>query len=215
MLLGKYRYIVIEGPIGVGKSSLAQNMANYFNCATLLEKPTENPFLENFYHDIARYALPTQLTFLLQRTDQFKQLIETNLSNKPLIGDFLLEKDQLFAKLTLPSSEYAIYQKIYQHIQPQAPNPDLIIYLQASPEILIERVKRRNHAFEKAITEDYLWKLTNSYTQFFHQYKKAPILIVNSENLNFANNTKDFNLLLQQISQMRGAIEYFSCSEIH
>ncbi|HNH52299.1 MAG TPA: deoxynucleoside kinase, partial [Nitrosomonas sp.] len=181
----------------------------------LLEKPTENPFLENFYHDIARYALPTQLTFLLQRTDQFKQLIETNLSNKPLIGDFLLEKDQLFAKLTLSSSEYAIYQKIYQHIQPQAPNPDLIIYLQASPEILIERVKRRNHAFEKAITEDYLWKLTNSYTQFFHQYKKAPILIVNSENLNFANNTKDFNLLLQQISQMRGAIEYFSCSEIH
>lgn len=215
MLLNKYRYIVVEGPIGAGKTSLAQNMANYFNCMTLLEKPNENPFLDQFYNDIARYALPTQLTFLLQRTDQFKQLLETNALNKPLIGDFLLEKDQLFAKLTLSKREYAIYHKIYEHIQPQAPNPDLIIYLQASPEILIERIKRRNHAFEKAISEDYLWKLTNSYTQFFHQYKKAPVMIVNSDNLNFANNTRDFNLLLQQISQMRGATEYFSCSIIH
>lgn len=211
MILEKYHYIAIEGPIGAGKTSLAQNMADRLKCALLLERPAENPFLEKFYGDVSRYALPTQLSFLLQRINQFQNLTQADLLSEPTISDFLLEKDQLFARLTLSETEYDLYQKIFNQLQPQAPSPDLVIYLQASPEKLLERIKRRGSTYEKNISEDYLHQLSNSYTQFFHQYEKAPVIIVNSENLNFANNTTDFNLLLQRISQMRGAREYFNC----
>lgn len=211
MILEKYHYIAIEGPIGAGKTSLAQNMADYLECALLLERPEENPFLEKFYNEGARYALPTQLFFLLQRIDQFRHVSQADILSRPIISDFLLEKDQLFAQITLNESEYALYQKIYQQMQPQAPCPDLVIYLQASPEKLYERIKRRGSPFEKKISEEYLHRLSNGYTQFFYQYQKAPVIIVNSEHLNFANNTADFNLLLQRISQMRGAREYFNC----
>ncbi|MCW5601526.1 deoxynucleoside kinase [Nitrosomonas sp.] len=211
MILKKYPYIAIEGPIGAGKTSLAQNMANYLECALLLERPEENPFLEKFYSNRARYALPTQLFFLLQRIDQFQPITHANIHARPMISDFLLEKDQLFARFTLSEPEYALYQKIYQQMKPQAPGPDLVIYLQASPEKLYERIKRRGSTYEKNITEEYLYRLSNCYTQFFHQYEKAPVIIVNSENLNFANNTADFNLLLQRINQMRSAREYFNC----
>lgn len=211
MILEKYHYIAIEGPIGAGKTSLAQNMADCLECALLLERPEENPFLEKFYNEGTRYALPTQLFFLLQRIDQFRHVTQADILSRPIISDFLLEKDQLFAQITLNESEYALYQKIYQQMQPQAPRPDLVIYLQASPEKLYERIKRRGSPFEKKISEEYLHRLSNGYTQFFHQYQKAPVIIVNSEHLNFANNTADFNLLLQRISQMRSAREYFNC----
>lgn len=211
MILEKYHYIAIEGPIGAGKTSLAQNMADRLECALMLERPEENPFLEKFYSDRSRYALPTQLFFLLQRIDQFRYVTQADVLSRPMISDFLLEKDQLFARMTLSKSEYDLYQKIYSQMQFQAPSPDLVIYLQASPEKLLERIKRRGSAYEKNISEEYLYKLSSSYTHFFHQYEKAPVIIVNSENLNFANNTADFNLLLQRISQMRGAREYFNC----
>lgn len=211
MILEKYHYIVIEGPIGAGKTSLAQNMADCLECALLLERPEENPFLEKFYSDIARYSLPAQLSFLLQRINQFRGVAQADLLSRPTISDFLLEKDQLFARMTLSKVEFELYQKIYQQMQPQAPSPDLVIYLQASPEKLLERIKRRGNSYERNISEQYLYKLASSYTQFFHQYDKAPVIIVNSENLNFANNTADFNLLLRRISQMRGAREYFNC----
>lgn len=211
MILEKYPYIAIEGPIGAGKTSLAQNMADCLGCTLLLERPEENPFLEEFYSDRSRHALPTQLFFLLQRTDQFRHVTQADVLSQPMISDFLMEKNQLFAQLTLNEAEYALYRKIYDQIQPQAPSPDLVIYLQASPEKLYERIKRRGNYFEKNISEDYLHRLSNRYTEFFHQYEKAPVIIVNSENLNFASNTADFNLLLRRISQMRSAREYFNC----
>lgn len=211
MILEKYHYIAIEGPIGAGKTSLAQNMADWLECALLLERPEENPFLEQFYNDRLRYALPAQLFFLLQRIEQFRHVTQADVLARPMISDFLLEKDQLFARMTLSKSEYDLYQKIYDQMQPQSPCPDLVIYLQAAPEKLFERIKRRGSTYEKNISEEYLYQLSNCYTRFFHQYEKAPVIIVNSENLNFANNTADFNLLLQRISQMRGAREYFNC----
>jgi deoxyadenosine/deoxycytidine kinase len=210
MTLEKYRYIVVEGPIGAGKTSLAQRMAERLNGALLLEKPEENPFLKKFYDDIHRHALPTQLFFLFQRANQLQGVLQKDMFTKVTVSDFLLDKDQLFAKLTLNDAEYDLYQQIYRHLQPQASTPDLVIYLQASPATLIGRVKRRGNAFEENISEEYLWQLTQSYTRFFHQYEDAPVMIINSENLNFVDSQEDFDLLLMQVSQMRGPREYFN-----
>lgn len=211
-MLDKYHYIAVEGPIGSGKTSLAKHIATHLTGSLLLEEPEENPFIEKFYNDIPRYALPTQLFFLFQRANQVQNLKQTDLFSHITVSDFLLEKDPLFAELTLSEVEFKLYQQIYDHFQPLVPIPDLVIYLQASPEILIERVKRRGNAFEKNISEEYLWRLSDSYTHFFHQYEKAPVMIVNSENLNFADNPEDFKLLLQRIDQMRSAKEYFNYS---
>jgi deoxyguanosine kinase len=126
------------------------------------------------------------------------------------VSDFMLDKDPLFARLTLNDAEYALYRKIYHHLQPKSPLPDLVIYLQASPPTLVERVKRRGSAFENRISEEYLWRLADSYTRFFHQYEEAQVMIINSENLNFADRQEDFDLLLKQVEQMRGPREYFN-----
>jgi deoxyadenosine/deoxycytidine kinase len=200
MKLEKYRYIVVEGPIGAG----------HLNSALLLEKPAENPFLEKFYSDIPRYALPAQLFFLFQRAAQVQSLAQLDMFAQATVSDFLLDKDQLFAGLTLSDAEHDLYQQIYRHLQPQAPQPDLVIYLQASPNTLVERIKRRGSSFEKNISEDYLWRLAETYTRFFYQFESAPVMIVNSENLNFVDNSEDFDLLLQRIEQMRGSREYFN-----
>lgn len=210
MILNNYRYITVEGPIGAGKTSLAKRLANHLGGSLLLEDPEENPFLERFYDDIPRYALSTQLFFLFQRANLVQNLKQTDLFSRVTICDFLLEKDPLFAKLTLSDEEYRLYQQIYDHFQPLAPVPDLVIYLQASPETLVQRVERRSSPYEKNISEAYLWRLSDSYTQFFHHYKKTPLMIVNSENLNFADNLKDFNLLIERINEMQGSREYFN-----
>ncbi|MFA5825746.1 MAG: deoxynucleoside kinase [Gallionellaceae bacterium] len=210
MPLSKYRYIVVEGPIGVGKTSLTQRLADRVGAQTLLEKPQDNPFLERFYQDSARYALPTQLFFLFQRINEVRDLAQLDLFSNRTIADYLFEKDTLFARLTLSEDEFKLYQSVYQSLALQAPTPDLVIYLQASTDALLERVQRRGLRYERTISDDYLARLAQSYGEFFHHYDAAPLLVVNSDNLNFVDNDEDFELLLERIQNMRGPREFFS-----
>jgi len=159
MMPDKFRYIVVEGPIGVGKTSLARRLSEHFQAGLMLEDADTNPFLSRFYQDMERYALQTQLFFLFQRASQVRDLKQLELFGHATVADFLLDKDPLFARLNLNDEEYRLYQQIYAHLQPQTPTPDLVIYLQAPVESLIERVRRRGVAYESPITEDYLARL--------------------------------------------------------
>lgn len=210
MLFDKYRYVVVEGPVGAGKTSLARRLAEYSGATMLLEKPEENPFLQRFYENPARYALPTQLFFLFQRINEVRELTQMDLFNLSTVSDYCFEKDKLFARLNLTDDEFALYQNIYQTLAPQAPTPDLIIYLQASPATLIGRVHKRAMVYERQIMDTYLARLAQAYSDFFYHYDAAPVFIVNSENLNFVDNDDDFSLLVQRIEGMRGAREFFS-----
>lgn len=206
----KFRHIVVEGPIGAGKTSLARRLADVANGALMLEAPEENPFLPKFYKDMTRYALPTQLFFLFQRIHQLSELKQVDMFKGLTVGDFLFEKDPLFARLTLNDDELALYEQMYRHLKPQAPVPDLVIYLQADAHTLVERVRRRGIAHEQPIAETYLLRLTERYTRFFHHYDAAPLLIANADHFNFVDSDADFALLLAQIRAMRGKREYFN-----
>jgi len=206
----KFRHIAVEGPIGAGKTSLARRLAERLGADLLLEQPGENPFLARFYQDMARFALPTQLFFLFQRARQLETLAQPDMFGRPTVADFLLEKDPLFARITLSGDELALYQKIYDAIHPQAPAPDLVVYLQAQPATLHERVRRRAAEYERAIGEEYLTVLAEAYTRFFYNYNGAPVLIVNSENLNFVARDADLELLLARMRGMKSRREFFS-----
>ena len=206
----KYRYIVVEGPIGAGKTSLARVMSERTGGRALLEDPDANPFLPGFYQDRARYALPTQLYFLFQRANQVRALSQRDLFSGPVIADFMLDKDHLFARLTLNDDEFALYRQVYAQMKPQAPAPDLVIYLQASAETLIERVRRRGVAYERDMPDEYLVQLAETYARFFYQFEAAPVLIVNSDHLNFVDQPGDFDLLLRRMAGIRGPREFFS-----
>ena len=210
MSLTRFKYIVVEGPIGAGKTSLTQKLAEKLGASTLMENASDNPFLPKFYQEPKRYALPTQLHFLFERTRQLRDLAQGDLFNSGTVSDFLLDKDMLFARLNLDDDEFALYQKVYADLAPQAITPDLVIYLQATPDSLQERVKRRGVEFERGMASDYLRRLAASYSDFFHRYEAAPLLIVNSEHLNFAKSDSDFDLLLERIEKMRGPREFFS-----
>ena len=208
--MDRFRYLVVEGPIGAGKTSLARRLAPRFSADLLLEQPGENPFIARFYQDMARYALPAQLFFLFQRARMVEPLKQPDMFSRPTVADFLLEKDLLFARVTLSSDEFALYHKIYEALRPQAPAPDLVVYLQAQPSVLAERVRRRAAAFERGISEEYLALLAESYARFFYHYSAAPVLTVNSDNLNFVEREADFELLVSRIRGMRSRREFFS-----
>ena len=206
----KLNHLVVEGPIGAGKTSLARRLAARLSADMILEQPGENPFLARFYEDMARYALPTQLFFLFQRSRMLESLAQPDMFGRAVVADFLLDKDPLFARLTLSEDELALYQKIYDALRPRIAVPDLVIYLQAQPATLVERVRRRAAGFERGISEEYLALLAESYARFFYYYTAAPVLIVNSENLNFVDRDKDFELLVTRLRGMKSRREFFS-----
>ena len=213
MPLERFRYIAIEGPIGAGKTSLAKRLAERLGGATLLEQPDANPFLPRFYLDRARYALPAQLFFLFQRIDQLRAAAQPDLFARLTIADFLLEKDPLFAGLTLAADELALYRRIYDTLRPQAPRPDLVIYLHAAAPTLLERVQRRGVDYEYPISEPYLNALGEAYGRFFYHYAEAPLLVVNSERLDFVTRDRDLEVLVAHIAGMRGQREYFNVAD--
>jgi deoxyguanosine kinase len=210
MELERCRYVVVEGPIGAGKTSLARVLAQHAGGDELFERPEENPFLERFYGDMPRFALATQLTFLFQRVDQLAGVGQFDMFRQLTVGDFLLDKDPLFARLNLTDAEYGLYEKVYSHLKPQTPTPDLVIYLQAPVETLIERVHRRGVNFERRISAPYLSRLADAYSRYFYAYETAPLLIVNSERLNFVDDEEHVRLLLARIASMRGRREFFN-----
>ncbi|MCB4811092.1 deoxynucleoside kinase [Methylovorus menthalis] len=209
-LIDKFPYIVIEGPIGSGKTTLARKLADKFSASLLLENAESNPFLPRFYLDAPRYALPTQLFFLFQRCEQIRDLSQRDLFGKATIADFFLEKDPLFARMNLDDEEFALYRQIYQHLQVQVSTPDLVIYLQTPVDALAERVNQRNISYEQEIPREYLKRLADAYSEFFHQYDAAPVLIVNNENLDITKREGALDLLIERTLQMRGRREFFN-----
>jgi len=206
----KHRYIVVEGPIGCGKTSLAQKLGQRLGAELLLEDPKANPFLPQFYRDMRRHALSTQLFFLFQRVGQLEALRQPDLFEKPTVADFTLAKDPLFARLTLDDAEFQLYSRIYEHVRPQAPVPDLVIYLQASIDTLLARVRKRGNPIETPIAEEYLRRLSEAYTRYFLNYADSPLLVVNSERLNFVEVPEHLDLLVERITEMRGGREFFN-----
>ncbi len=203
-------YVAVEGPIGVGKTTLARKLAQVLGYPLLLEPAAENPFLDRYYREGRRHALPTQLFFLLHRARQLADIGGTELVGNTLIADFLMEKDDLFARLTLDENEYALYRQIHDNLAINAPTPDLVIFLQAPPDVLLERIDKRGIGYEREINDDYLSALSDRYTEFFHHYTAAPLLMVNAAEIDFAANPQHFAALLEQVLSMDGLRQYFN-----
>lgn len=205
------RYIAVEGPIGVGKTSLAKRLAKSFNYEILLEKSDDNPFLERFYHDPRQMALATQLFFLFQRSRQIQELRQDDMFEPVRVADFLMEKDRLFARQNLDNDEFKLYENVYQHLTIDAPQPDLVIYLQAPVDVLLERIQKRGIPAEQLIEKQYLENLIDAYTQFFHYYDNSTLLVVNSSEIDLVNNDEDYEQLLDYILTTRkGSRNYFN-----
>lgn len=206
------RFIAVEGPIGVGKTSLTKRLANALNYETFLEAPEKNPFLERFYQNRQQAALQTQLFFLFERARQIQELRQGDMFEPVRVADFLLEKDRLFAEINLDADELVLYEKIYEHLTIDAPKPDLVIYLQAPINVLLDRIQARGISAEQNIEAGYLRQLTDAYTQFFHYYDASPLLIVNAAEIDLVNNDEDFTGLLDFIGSVTRGRHYYNPS---
>ncbi|HEC16340.1 MAG TPA: deoxynucleoside kinase [Sedimenticola sp.] len=203
-------YLVVEGPVGVGKTSLVRRLAESFGGETLLEKAEENPFLERFYQDRRQAALPTQLFFLFQRSNQLQALRQRDMFRSALVADFMLEKDPLFARVNLDEHELRLYEQVYAQLTLDAPSPDLVVYLQAPAETLMQRINKRGRREEQTMEPGYLQKLCDAYAEFFYYYNKSPLLIVNATDINPVEREADYRLLLEQICSVRSGKHYFN-----
>jgi len=208
--LQRFRYVVIEGPIGVGKSSLARKLAAHLGADLLLEQPDDNPFLSRFYGDMPGYAFQTQLFFLFQRLKQMQAVAQPGMFSSAIVGDFLFAKDSLFARLTLSDDEFRLYSQMYAQLAPQVREPDLVIWLQASPETLLQRIRRRAIGMELGISADYLQRLCDAYVEYFHAYEGAPVFAIGTEHFNPVDRAADFDLLLQRLAAFKGRREFFN-----
>jgi len=203
-------FIAIEGPIGVGKTTLAKKLASSFNYQTLLEEAGDNPFLEKFYQNGKQAALATQLFFLFQRTQKIQDMRQADIFEPVRVSDFLIEKDPLFARINLDSNEFQLYSKVYQQLTIDAPRPDLVIYLQASTDVLLSRIQNRGISYEQGMGRDYLERLNEVYSEFFLYYDSAPLLIVNASEIDLANSEVDYKHLVDYMLDIRSGRHYFN-----
>ncbi len=203
-------FIVVEGPIGVGKTTLARRLAKSFDSELLLEGADENPFLKRFYRDARQGAFQTQLFFLMQRAQQMQELRQGDMFAPVRVSDFLMDKDRLFAQLTLDEEEFKLYEQVYSHLTLDVPVPDLVIYLQAPVDVLVKRIAKRGRSYEQAMDAQYLQRLSDAYTRFFHYYDAAPLLIVNAAELDLAQREDHYESLLKRLSEVSSGRHYFN-----
>ena len=204
-----FEYIVVEGPIGVGKTSLTRLLAKEFNARMFLEKPEENPFLTEFYQNRRKYAFQTQLFFLLKRYQQQTEVAQLELFNQITLCDYLFAKDRIFATLNLDDNELVLYEQVFHLLNGKIPTPDLVIFLQAKPDVLLHRIRSRNHPYEKEIDLDYLKTVTEAYNYFFFHYNESPLLIVDTSEIDFVKRKDDLDQLIREIRQMQKGTWYF------
>jgi deoxyguanosine kinase len=204
-----FRYIVIEGPIGVGKTSLTKLLAKEFNARLVLEKPEENPFLSRFYQNRKKYGFQTQIFFLMNRFQQQREMAQLELFNQVTLCDYLFAKDRIFASLNLDDHELALYEQVFNLLSGQIPSPDLVIFLQAKPEVLLHRIKSRNLSYEKEIDLEYLKSLTEAYNYYFFHFDLTPLLVVDTSEIDFVNRKEDLDQLIREIKQMKKGTWYF------
>ncbi|MFZ7112261.1 MAG: deoxynucleoside kinase [Desulfatiglandales bacterium] len=204
-----HHYIVIEGPLGVGKTSLALKLAERLNAQTLIEDMEENPFLEDFYQDPKKYAFQTQVFFLLRRYKQATEMSQIGLFKRAMISDYLFDKDRIFARATLNDNEFWLYDQIYQILKKRITTPDLVIFLQAKTEVLRERIRKRDRRYERSISLKYLDSINQAFNDFFFHFSDCPLLVVNASQIDFVHVSKDFEDLVEQISKMKSGTQYY------
>ncbi|HET9753474.1 MAG TPA: deoxynucleoside kinase [Myxococcales bacterium] len=205
----RLRYIVVEGPIGVGKTSLVHALARHYRARTVFEIVEENPFLASFYQDRSKFAFQTQLFFLLSRFKQQQDLFQQDLFSQVTVSDHLFAKDRIFASITLDPNELALYERVYEHLGPRVMKPDLVIYLQARLEVLLARIKKRGRDFERKFDAEYLAELSRTYNDFFHRYDETPLLIINTSDIDFVESDEDFDELIRAVGSIKYGTHYY------